>query len=74
MKKFLEEQERMIQGLLNERRGYEMRGKKDRVALVDQQLRELGFEPTYFEKSVETAAVEPESERAVAPKARKRKA
>ncbi len=62
---------KMIEALLTEREGYERRGLKDRVALVDEQLREFGFEHKYL--SAEAAAVEPGEETAAAPKPRRRK-
>jgi len=63
----------LIDALLEERRGYVMRGKKDRVAAVDSQLRELGFENKMLDQSVEAAAVEPEREIASLTKPRRRK-
>ncbi len=36
---------RMVESLLAERRGYVARGKDDRVALVDEQIRHSGGEP-----------------------------
>jgi hypothetical protein len=49
-----------------------MRGKKDRVAAVDAQLKELGYESKESADPVEAAAIEPRIERAAAPKVRKR--
>jgi len=60
-----------IEALLIEREGYVRRGLKDRVKQVDDALRELGFENKLMTK--ETSSVEPESERAVTPRASKRK-
>ena len=62
----------LIEGLLNERRGYLVRGKKDRVAAVDAQLKELGYENKEVSAPIEVATVEPQVERAAAPKVRKR--
>ena len=61
-----------IEALLKERRGYVMRGKKDRIAAIDSQLKELGYETKQTADPIEVAAVEPEVERTVAPKVRKR--
>lgn len=58
---------KLIDALLEERRGYVLRGKKDRVAEVDRVLSALGY------RSKETASVEPEVETATAEKPRKRK-
>jgi hypothetical protein len=38
---------KLIQALLEERRGYEMRGLRDRVKAVEEALRELGFDHKY---------------------------
>lgn len=54
-----------IEALLIEREGYVRRGKKDRVAQVDAILASLGH-------GVESAAIEPESERATVKKPKKR--
>ncbi len=62
----------LIDALLTERRGYEVRGLKDRIAAVDAQLKELGYEHKYL-KSVETASVEPTVEVAAMSKPRRRK-
>lgn len=61
----------MIEALLVEREGYVRRGLKDRVKQVDSALRELGYDNKYM--TDETATVEPEAERAVVPRASKRK-
>lgn len=58
-----------INALLIEREGYIRRGLKDRVKQVDDALAALG----YKHASREAASVEPESERAVVPRANKRK-
>jgi len=55
-----------IKALLVERRGYEARGLADRVAAVDAALAALGHE-------IETTSIAPETERAIAPRARKRR-
>ena len=55
-----------IESLLVERAGYERRGLPDRVKQVDAQLRELGFDHKYMsEPQIETASVEPMTERAI---------
>ena len=59
-----------INALLEERRGYVVRGLKHRVAQVDEQLRTRGG--VAVEDHVEAAAVEP-GERAVPAKPRARK-
>ena len=63
-----------IEALLIERRGYEVRGLKDRVAAVDAQLAELGFSHKYLsppsETPIEVASVEPEIETAVVKRGR----
>lgn len=56
-----------IQSLLAEREGYLRRGRSDRVAQVDDALALLGHRTT------ESATIQPESERAVIPRATKRK-
>ena len=63
-----------IESLIVERAGYERRGLKDRVKAVDAALREVGFDHKYMsEPEIETAAIEPVSERAVIKPAKKRK-
>lgn len=63
-----------IEALLVERLGYERRGLKDRVAQVDAALRELDFDHKYMTQPVtETAAIQPEVERAIKPASKKRK-
>ena len=59
----------IIASLLNERAGYVQRGLKDRVSQVDAQLTALGHKSA---PRVETASVEPETERAVTSKRTKR--
>jgi hypothetical protein len=53
-----------IEALLTERRGYEQRGKKERVAQIDAALRDAGFDHECMADEVETAAVEQKAERA----------
>lgn len=62
-----------VEALLIERRGYEQRGMKDRVAQVDAALREVGYESKYTTDEVETAAVEQEAERATKKKPARRR-
>lgn len=57
-----------IEALLSEREGYVRRGLKDRVAQVDVVLASLGYVT-----AIRTATIEPEAERAVVPRASKRK-
>ena len=55
-----------IESLLVERAGYERRKLSDRVKQVDAALRELGFDHKYMdEPQIETATIEPLTERAV---------
>ena len=63
----------MINALLAERAGYERRGLKDRVKSVDAALRELGFDNKYVSE-VEVASVEPEVEKSVLKRGKKKKA
>ena len=63
----------MINALLAERAGYERRGLKDRVKAVDAALRELGFDNKYIPE-VEVASVEPEVEKSVLKRGKKKKA
>lgn len=63
----------MINALLAERAGYERRGLKDRVKAVDAALRELGFDNKYVPE-VEIASVEPEVEKSVLKRGKKKKA
>ena len=63
-----------IRALLLERLGYERRGLMNRVALVDAQLREVGYEHKYLtEPEIETAAVEPAVELAAVKRGKKKK-
>lgn len=64
---------RLIDALLIERRGYETRGLKDRVRLIDEQLSALGYKPKSLPET-EVAAVEKIVEKATAKKAVRRKA
>lgn len=64
---------KMIDALLTERAGYERRGLKDRVKAVDAALRELGFDNKYMPE-VEIASVEPEVEKSVLKRGKKKKA
>lgn len=61
---------RQIEALLVERLGYERRGLTDRVAAVDERLKQLGYKTDSV--AVETAAVEPSAERSVKRKSKKR--
>jgi hypothetical protein len=61
-----------ITALLVERAGYERRGLVDRIRVVDAALREVGFEHKYLTDVVETATVEPPTERAIQKRAQKR--
>lgn len=62
----------IVEALLEERRGYVARGLKDRIAAVDAQLKLHGV--AVDDKPVrEAAVIEPEAERAAAPKPRPRK-
>lgn len=58
---------KLIEALLVEREGYVRRNLPDRVKLIDAELAKLGAKP------LEAATVEPEAERAVPAKARKKK-
>jgi hypothetical protein len=64
---------KMIDALLTERAGYERRGLKDRVKAVDAALRELGFDNKYVPE-IEVASVEPEVEKSVLKRGKKKKA
>jgi len=64
---------KQIDALLTERAGYERRGLKDRVKAVDAALRELGFDNEYMPE-VEVASVEPEVEKSVLKRGKKKKA
>lgn len=63
----------LIEALLSERKGLEVRGLKDRIKAVDEQLRELGYESKYLSAPLEVASVEANVEVATAPKPRRRK-
>lgn len=63
---------KMIAALLAEREGYARRNKMDRVAEVDAQLRELGFEHKLVQP-VEAAAIAPVVEQSVRKKAAKKR-
>lgn len=64
---------KQIDALLTERAGYERRGLKDRVEAVDAALRELGFDHKYMPE-VEVTSVEPEVEKSVLKRGKKKKA
>lgn len=57
----------LIAALLQEREGYVRRNLPERIEAVDATLRDLGY------VAKETAALDPGTERATPPKARKRK-
>ncbi len=63
---------KQIDALLAERAGYERRGLKDRVKMVDAALRELGFDNKYM-PDVEVASVEPVVETSVLKRGKKKK-
>jgi len=63
---------KQIDALLAERAGYERRGLKDRVKMVDAALRELGFDNKYM-FDVEVASVEPVVETSVLKRGKKKK-
>jgi hypothetical protein len=63
---------KQIEALLIEREGYVRRGLKDRVSAVDSVLNALGYKSKAPE--VETASIEPTTERTVRKAASKRKA
>ena len=60
--------DKMIEALLEERRGYVVRDKKEKIKAVDDALKALGYNVK------EAASVEPEAETASISKPRKRKA
>lgn len=62
---------KQIEALLIEREGYVRRGLKDRVSAVDSVLNTLGYKAKASE--VETASIEPTTERTVRKAASKRK-
>ena len=51
-----------VAALLLEREGYLRRGRQDRVAMIDEALRDIGFEHDYLTTPVETASVQPNVE------------
>jgi hypothetical protein len=59
-----------VANLLNERLGYVRRGLHERVAEVDEILKRYAVA---VPQDVETTTIEPEVERAVAPKAKRKK-
>lgn len=63
--------EKMIEALLVERKGVEVRGLKDRIKAIDEQLKALGY--VGKEKPVEVASAKPEMEFASPAKPRRRK-
>jgi hypothetical protein len=63
---------KQIEALLVERLGYERRGLKDRIAAVNEQLRALGYSERYARPEVETATTEPQVERSIRGKTKKR--
>jgi hypothetical protein len=63
---------KQIEALLIERRGYEQRGLKDRVAAVDEQLHKLGYHHKSVTVETETATVAPQVERSIRSKTKKR--
>ena len=63
---------KQIEALLQERAGYVARKLPKRIESVDAALRELGFDHKYMTE-VETASVEPEVERSVLKRGKKKK-
>jgi hypothetical protein len=63
---------KLVDALITEREGYVRRGRMDRVAEVDAQLRELGVENKYI-APVESATVQPVVEHSVRKKAAKKR-
>jgi len=61
-----------IAALLIEREGYVRRGRHDRVAMVDEVLRELGHDHKYM-VDTEIAAIEPDVETTTRKKSGRRK-
>lgn len=57
-----------VEALLREREGYVVRGRKDRVAQVDAELKRLGFAV----ETETTEAVTPHVERAVTPRGKRK--
>lgn len=64
--------QKIIESLLIERAGYVHRGLKDRVASVDQALRDAGYKTE--SPKVETATAQPEVETSSKPAPKKRAA
>jgi len=64
-----------INALLIERLGYERRGLTDRVAMVDAELRELGYDDHKYQtqSEIETAAIEPAAEQTSIKRGKKKK-
>ena len=58
---------KLIEALLQEREGYVKRNLQERIEAVDERLSSLGY------VAKETATLDPGTERATPPKARKRK-
>ena len=61
---------KLITALLVERLGYEVRGLHERVALVNQALRDLGYDEQ--DAPIEATTVAPATERAAKRRAKKR--
>lgn len=61
-----------LEALLREREGYLVRGRKDRVAQVDAELKRLGFAVGKLDKGEPEAAVVERPEKAVKAKPRRR--
>jgi hypothetical protein len=66
----MKKQDILIASLLNERLGYAQRGRQDRVKQIDEVLKRYAVTAPV---EVEAAVLEVESERAVAPKAKRKK-
>ena len=68
--------DKQINALLQERAGYVRRNLPKRVESVDAALRELGFDHKHIseEPQIETASVEPEVEKTVLKRGKKKKA
>lgn len=62
---------KQIEALLQERAGYVARKLPKRIESVDAALRELGFEHKYL-TDIESTAINPETERAIPKKPKKR--
>ena len=67
---------KQINALLQERAGYVRRNLPKRVESVDAALRELGFDHKYMSEDpqIETVSVEPEVEKTVLKRGKKKKA